>query len=295
MALESKDQSLGSVITLPKSRLGDEGDTSTEYCPPDLLAFPGKNHQNSSEGIPYVTTSDRSPYPRPQKLLKSPQYASQFGTLPYSRSHSPFSPPLGMVPRQSGYVTIPRKPRVPSWNSPLSPVLIDSGEPIKSEPIYDNLGPRTTADGSSGISLNKSDGMPAGVAYKNRPLPQAPLDGKRFYSSFDESLENFSPVVKNSRTPSVSNRNNSVTSDKSGRESVTGTTTPDNKRQSWARITPEGSQITSTDETESLIGSNVLTPRITTNRKIPPNPPPKPKKKPGKTFFEDEGEDGTEV
>lgn len=253
-----------------------------------MLTFPAKNNQGSSaDGIPFVTTADQSPYPRPQKLLNSPQYAGQFGTLPYSRSHSPFSPPLSIVPRQSGYVTIPRKPRVPSWSSPLSPVYIDSEEPIKSEPIYDNLGPRTTADGSSVISLNKCDGN-APVLYKNRPLPQTPLDNKRFYEPINEN-GTYSPVLKNSRTPSVVHRSN-PTVDKPPRD----LSTPDSKRQSWARITPEGAQIHSTEETESLIAPGSINPRIA-SRKIPPNPPPKPKKKPGKAFYEDEGEDGTEV
>lgn len=291
MALEGKDQSIGSMTTLPKSRLGEDGDASTFDCPPDLLSFPAKNHQNpSTDGVPFVTPSDRPQYPRPQKLLNSPQYAGQFGTLPYSRSHSPFSPPFSIVPRQSGYVTIPRKPRVPSWSSPLSPVLIDSGEAVKSEPIYDNLGPRTTADGSSGISLNKCDGnLP--VTYKNRPLPQTPSDGKRYYEPINEN-GTFSPVLKNSRTPSLVHRSNPAAADKTPRD----ISTPDsgNKRLSWARITPEGAQIHSTEETESLIAPATINPRIT-NRKIPPNPPPKPKKKPEKPFYEDEGEDGTEV
>ena len=308
IALELKNQSVGSVSTLPKSRLVDDGDGSTDYCPPDLLTFPTKNHQNSStDAIPYVTSSsssDRSPYPRPQKLLNSPQFAGQFGTLPYSRSHSPFSPPLGIVPRQSGYVTIPRKPRVPSWSSPLSPVLIDSnGEtPVKSEPIYDNLGPRTTADGSSGISLNKCDGNVSHHNYKNRPLPQTPLDtGKRYYEPINENDGTFTPTVfKNSRTPGSAHRNNNNINNSNNLSIADApprdTSTPDNnKRQSWARITPEGAQIHSTEETESLITPNSINPRITANRKIPPNPPPKPKKKPGKAFYEDEGEDGTEV
>lgn len=257
---------------------------STERIPPDLLSFPGKSNQGSPvDNVPYLATTDRA---RPQKLLNSPQYSGQFGTLPYSRSHSPFSPPLTVVPRQSGYVTIPRRPRAPSWSSPLSPVLVSPEEPFKEEPMYDNLGPRTTADGSSVLSLNKCDtSIPP--AYKNRPLPQTPSDPKRFYEPINE-LDSFSPILKNSRTPSLVHRSNPSV-DKLQRDS----STPDNKRQSWARITPEGAQIHSTDETESLISPGTTNPNII-SKKTPPNPPPKPKKKLGK-YYEDEDEDGTEV
>lgn len=74
------------------------------------------------------------------------------------------------MPR-SGYVTIPRRPRIPSWTASLSPVLVSPEDGV--EPVYDNLGPRTTINGSSVLSLNKMDLTP--VAYKTRPLPAAPV------------------------------------------------------------------------------------------------------------------------
>lgn len=289
-APESKEHSIGSAATLPRGRIENDAQ-STDRCPPDLLSFPGKSNQGSPvDNIPYLATTDRSPYPRPQKLLNSPQYSGQFGTLPYSRSHSPFSPPLSVVPRQSGYVTIPRRPRVPSWSNSLSPVVVSPDEPFIAEPIYDNLGRRTTADGSSVVSLNKCDtSIP--VSYKNRPLPQTPSDPKKYYEPISE-LDSFSPILKNSRTPNIVNRSN-PTIDILQRDA----STPESKRQSWARVTPEGAQIHSTDETESLISPGTTNPNIVpSSKKIPPNPPPKPKKKLNKNpFYEDEGEDGTEV
>lgn len=50
--------------------------------------------------------------------------------------------------RQGAYVTIPRRPRA-SWSSEPPPTN-DVGEPL-----YDNLGLRTSATGSSVLSLNK--------------------------------------------------------------------------------------------------------------------------------------------
>lgn len=132
--------------TLGRARSRDSAD------PPDLLSFPTKAFGTLG-----------SPGSRPSSL-------PQFGTLPYARSHSPFSPPMPVVPR-SGYVTIPRRPRVPSWTASLSPVLVSPEDGV--EPVYDNLGPRTTLNGSSVLSLNKMDLTP--TAYKMRPLPAAPV------------------------------------------------------------------------------------------------------------------------
>lgn len=82
----------------------------------------------------------------PQSPIQSPIYdqLGPYKTLPHVRSHSPFAAGLTLarVPRQgAGYVTIPRRPRQ-SWSSEPPP----SSEMI-AEPLYDNLGIRTTADG----------------------------------------------------------------------------------------------------------------------------------------------------
>lgn len=82
----------------------------------------------------------------PQSPIQSPIYdqLGPYKTLPHVRSHSPFAAGLTLarIPRQgAGYVTIPRRPRQ-SWSSEPPP----SSELI-GEPLYDNLGIRTTADG----------------------------------------------------------------------------------------------------------------------------------------------------
>lgn len=127
---DGEERSTASVEGSPqhiRSREGlEDGGVGPPY-PPDLLAFPRAS-------------------PSPVSPLHSPN--SFMATLPYSRSHSP----------RHGYVTIPRRPRVPSWSSAPTPTLLEDPLSPKAEPVYDNLGPRTTADGSSVLSLNK--GLP---------------------------------------------------------------------------------------------------------------------------------------
>lgn len=109
-----------------------------------------------------------------------------------SRSNSPFIPAPIVYPgnmMKQGYVTIPRKQRTGSWapsvasdfqTSPSSPPLEFA------EPVYDNLGLRTTAAGNSVLNLNKIGvGSKAGLltspganlkytSMKDRPLPATP-------------------------------------------------------------------------------------------------------------------------
>lgn len=67
------------------------------------------------------------------------------------------------------------------------------------------------------------------------------------------------------------------------------------KRDSWMRMAPEGSSQKSV-ETDSRRLSNASLASVPEGRKVPPRPPPKPKKSvTSGPLFEDEGEDGTEV
>lgn len=113
--------------------------------PPDLLAFPPRNLQPSPAGSSASTVADTSrlpPHHGPQSPLHSPLYEHLYRTLPISRSQSPFVGPVPpRMPRLGqGYVTIPRRPRQ-SWSS--EPPLSDIGEPL-----YDNLGARTSINGN---------------------------------------------------------------------------------------------------------------------------------------------------
>lgn len=217
------------------------------------------------------------------------------------RSNSPFTPAPLIYPQvvmKQGYVTIPRKPRTPSWSPsinstattaellpPTSPT--STGElPAATEPVYDNLGLRTTASGNSTLKLNKASnkaGSSSTYSMKNRPLPATP----------------------GGQTAMPATHNNSTGSNY---ESI-----------------PEvgGGQSTTTSPSATIAGLESIYGRTTagsSRSKVPPRPPPKPKKKPSlagmnlvvgvpqagsssglastsstSPLFADEGDDGTEV
>jgi len=95
------------------------------------------------------------------------------GTLPHHpRSVSYDHSAGGGPPARPGYVTLPRRPRtsVPGYgagsgrDAAPSPAFSYGGVAEHRDPIYDGVGPRTSADGSSKLSLNHSqgDGTPRG-------------------------------------------------------------------------------------------------------------------------------------
>lgn len=235
--------------------------------PPDLLSFPARGAQISPAGSSASTVPDHTRLPSqhgPQSPIHSPLFDTPgiYRTLPYSRSQSPFTSPMGgpIITPRSGYVTIPRRPRVPSWSAA-------PGTPLIAEPVYDNLGLRTTAEGSSVLSLNKISELPP----KPRPQPIA-------YPSTPMQEEQ---ELKNQLKRSTQSL-------------VTGPTSPEN-RDNWVRIAPEGSSQKPTDIDSRRLSSASLA-SVPEGKKVPPRPPPKPKKNVSTgPLFEDEGEDGTEV
>lgn len=255
---------------------GSTGYHHRQY-PPDLLAFSGGRgasptsqastapdstrlpNQHAAAMTPMTTTTvGASSYSSPS----SGQYPASFKTLPHSRSGTPYvsaSPMAPVLPRH-GYVTIPRRPRAPSWSSgpPTSPT-------DGLEPVYDNLGLRTTADGSSVLSLNKSP-EPAPSSMRGRPLPGTPIS---HYGTIQRSTPNIltgSPLDRSA---------------------------PEGAAEWPIKLTDEsmdGGHPLLTQQQQQQTGSNTL------GRKVPPRPPPKPKKKSANgPLYEDEGEDGTEV
>lgn len=334
-----EDRSIDSRDTAPqqKSQDGQDDDSghldTTRTYPPDLLSFPSPAYQVSPAGSTASTAPDSTHLPPqhgPQSPVHSPIYHGHpgiSGTLPYSRSHSPFSPVV--LPRQ-GYVTIPRRPRVPSWSSAPTPSSLGGDTVFRFEPVYDNLGPRTTADGSSVLSLNKStNGDHANQApssVRGRPLPPTPNYHNNalpaFYAPIEEQEAQPSPTLPRANpstrgslrrsapninmTPSTSPASQVSTSSKASKPDK-----PDPRhRDSWtARSAPEGASQKRREEepgTASKRNSLAASPPgatlpngLSREAKVPPKPPPKPKKKKTDTvtgpLFEDEGEDGTEV
>ncbi|XP_023288935.1 leucine-rich repeat-containing protein 24 isoform X2 [Orussus abietinus] len=224
--------------------------TSYRQYPPDLLAFSGgRGASPTSQASTIPDTSRTNHLPGPFGSPSSSQYSAAFKTLPHNRSGTPFTAGVPPVMPRHGYVTIPRRPRAPSWSSgpPTSP-----GDTL--EPVYDNLGLRTTADGSSKLSLNKSP--EPGNPRSRVPLTATPVP--QLYGTIQRSTPN-----------------------------ILGSSSPVD------RSAPEGapewpSKVLDEVDTQSNAG--------TLGRKVPPQPPPKPKKRTlNGPLYEDEGEDGTEV
>lgn len=217
------------------------------------------------------------------------------------RANSPFTPAPLIYPQvvmKQGYVTIPRKPRTPSWTPSITSTattaeLLPPTSPTSTaellaaaEPVYDNLGLRTTASGNSTLKLNKNAkaGPSSNSTYsmKNRPLPATPGGQTAAGGSANNSTSNYEsiPEVGGGGGQSALAKAMANASTLSGLESIYGRTTGPN----------------------SSISSS------SSRSKVPPRPPPKPKKKPSiasgpslvntsstSPLFADEGEDGTEV
>lgn len=207
--------------------------------PPDLLSFPARAPQISPAASNASTVPDTTRLPpqlNPVSPIHSPIYGvnhNLFRTLPYSRSQSPFTAPITppvVTPRQ-GYVTIPRRPRIPSWSSTASTQILPSSE--AQEPLYDNLGLRTTADGSSVLSLNKAGLDNPLSPMRGRPLPATPTTVYQnphqvFYAPIEEQEPAPSPIPQHYGT----NPRNSVISQLSGQFSTPGPQEP--IRMNWA-------------------------------------------------------------
>lgn len=171
----------------------------TEYqldgaLPPDLLSFPTYSTLRSipkdslSVQLPqeyvYGSTKENSPIYNRYITTPNPNYIR-----PANRVHSPFNQaPIIYSPLvvKQQYMTIPRKSRAQQWSytscspSPSGVTATSTrrqstSDFIESEPVYDNLGLRTTAGGNSTLSLQKTTPVKYSMSMKDRPLPETPL------------------------------------------------------------------------------------------------------------------------
>ncbi|XP_055685412.1 leucine-rich repeat-containing protein 24 [Lutzomyia longipalpis] len=201
---DDETQSVALSDTTPRSRQTFVDDGYGTNLPPDLLAFPAHFSQSPSLQTSVTNMQDhrlygKSPLSSPVYQPTNPSagvYATGFRTLQHPakgaakvanhRAQSPFTPaPLLYQPvvMKQGYVTIPRKPRTPSWSAASTPTTATTAEfPATTpadeytEPVYDNLGLRTTAAGNSVLNLNKLGTGKGAQKYtmKDRPLPATP-------------------------------------------------------------------------------------------------------------------------
>jgi hypothetical protein len=273
---------------------------------PDLLAFqqPRAGH-DSPAGSSTSTAPDSSRLPMqphsPGLILQPPPHLSGFGTLPYARSQSPFSPglypimgscgSLPVVTNRQGYVTIPRRPRAPSWAAP--PRI---GDPLlKMDPIYDNLGRRTTVDGSSNSLNSNANSTLTRTPNRThiRPLPVTPQPHlnsplPKYYAPIEEMEPQPSPMP-------ARHKMSSPAPVKEVRMSPEG----DDKRSSLAASTNGMEEMPLLETTPPKSEPTQNGPK----KKVPPKVPPKPAKRKlpqatsNEPLYEDaeEGEDGTEV
>lgn len=202
--------------THPRSRQAfvDDG-YGGNLLPPDLLAFSrfpqSPSIQSSISNIHDARIYGRSPLTSPVygdasmhmpnsgfRTLQHPKTGRTL-TIATNRSQSPFVPAPIVYPSimKQGYVTIPRKPRTGSWAPSVgefTAVTSPGSPPLEiAEPVYDNLGLRTTASGNSVLNLNKIGGMSKPVtspgsnlkySMKDRPLPATPnLNGNEAATS----------------------------------------------------------------------------------------------------------------
>jgi len=153
---------------------------------PDLLDIPNRFKQASPTSIctaplPPVPYHPHQPL-HPAHLVSPPAHHHHHHPSPFARTGTlPHNYTMGTLPhhprsvscdhtapaaRQPGYVTLPRRPRS-SWAGVGGPPR-DTPSPSSSsfrDPIYDGVGPRTSADGSSSLTLNRSGdgGAPRGA------------------------------------------------------------------------------------------------------------------------------------
>ncbi|KAH8237592.1 hypothetical protein KR038_001946 [Drosophila bunnanda] len=253
-----------------------------------------------------------------------------------------YSPATAVVLKQ-GYMTIPRKPRAPSWapstsgaaghnvsqlsefQSPTSPNPSETGTAttaeLLAEPVYDNLGLRTTAGGNSTLNLTKvagsGSGSSSGQQYtmRDRPLPATPsmtsmgsaANVSKIYEPIHELIQQQQQHQLQQQQQQQLQHHASDTEPLYGGSRHHGITILPGSSISAAGLGHGAggplspmSAMTGSPSHESGSGDS---PKIT---KIPPRPPPKPKKKMSVTttrsgqgstsqLFDDEGEDGTEV
>ena len=262
---------------------GGGGGGGYRQYPPDLLAFSGGRGASPTSQASTAPDNTRLPsqHATPTAAAAafgspSNQYPAAFKTLPHNRSVTPYgitsSSTIAPVMPRHGYVTIPRRPRAPSWSSgpPTSPT-------DGLEPVYDNLGLRTTADGSSVLSLNKSPELLSTM--RSRPLPGTP---NSHYGTIQRSTPN---ILTSSPLDRAAPEGAAEWPSKLADESIDSNHLLGQSQQSQPQQQQQQQQ-----QQQSGGSSNTL------GRKVPPRPPPKPKKKSTNgPLYEDEGEDGTEV
>lgn len=356
---EDETHSIALSDTTPRSRATFVDDGYGTNLPPDLLSFPARyppssSTQSSITNIPEGNLYIKSPIASP--IYQHNAYAAQqagYRTLQHPknrnlaiinpRTSSPFQPaPILYAPimmKQQGYVTIPRKPRTPSWAPSIASTLVDFpptsptstiSTELAIDPIYDNLGLRTSASGHSALSHKKQqqlllqqqqpmavsvsgslDQTGAGPSYtmKDRPLPATP----RIYEPIQEQqifpnggeLSGMNDETELLFNKSIEPHPIIVSANAINNNVISNISTSNTNLSNSNNNNPNTNGVADKLASQSAAAA-------ATSSKVPPRPPPKPKKKmqtisaitisenpelaaDGAHLFQDECEDGTEV
>lgn len=334
---EDETHSIALSDTTPRSRATFVDDGYGTNLPPDLLSFPSRyppssSTQSSITNIPEGNLYIKSPIASP--IYQHNAYAAQqagYRTLQHPknrnlaiinpRTSSPFQPaPILYAPimmKQQGYVTIPRKPRTPSWAPSITSTLVDFpptsptstiSTELAIDPIYDNLGLRTSASGHSALSVKKQqqlllqqqqqqqqhpmavsvsgslDQIGAGPSYtmKDRPLPATP----RIYEPIQEQQQIFPNGGElsgmNDETELLFNKSiephpiivsaNAINNNLISNISTSNLSNSNNNN-------PNTNGVSDKTVTPAQSAAAAAAALAASSNKVPPRPPPKPKKK----------------
>jgi len=295
MIIPNSNGNNNKVQTAPNRR--DNYNNGTEY--PDLLDIPNRSQESpmgsSTSTVPEMNAPNirpsvlRLPHTLEQSPMSNGNYDSPIHSIyqPLGRPHSPYAasvasftsePATAIIPpaNRPGYVTLPRRPRAHGWNYPYTQSRLSRGSSptgsvcttiLPAGPRFDTLGLRTTADGSSRLSLNKIGEGVAPTGQFSSPNTPAPMMSSTLGRPSARRSVGSTPIPRQSPIP---NFNFAPIQELE-------TTGPGGSQYNEDRGTPLATLPKSWRPQNSPSGN--LEP-IGSLKKVPPKPPPKPSKKP---------------
>jgi len=327
-AVSPAPSTVSSVLTNASLAIRRSGTLPSAHCCQTLSRVASQNHHHSSHS--HYHLHHHGNHPHHHQTLGRNHVCQHSGPNQGSSATAGVTRNFSSRP---GYVTLPRRPHAPSSTS-SPPVGLPPTVQIR-EPIYDGVGPRTSADGSS-LSRKNSSTSSSGQAARplksslkktssiRPPPPTTPLEAsadtqatKSTPNILDRLNGNelYSSINNNHKTNNNSSSSNNTLLDDAVGETMSGYCEPFGKA-----LLPH--QKNNTSHRNSLTSGKLpadatSTGQSTQSKTLPrkpslqrhsdssgsslyrPIPPPKPRQRlaPGevKKQFQDEGEDGSEV
>ena len=256
--------------------------------PSGLMLTPQQQPQQQQQ--PYHHTFTRSgtlPLPHHYHGGSQRSVSLDHASIPVGIIHTPQGlrvtglPVAVHVNARPGYVTLPRRPRQ-SWSVPRETPSPRGS--VDREPIYDGIGPRTSADGSSKLNLNKSltggGQQPRFGGSKQLPPYCAPIEelaecpptpNKRAQKSLPNILSDHNESSSSSIGGKKPSKNSLLTAASGSEENIEGYCEP---------FGP--AELEEQEEKKKAAAANFnkkeIPPKTLPKPKVKPVPPPKPKK-----------------